>query len=349
MTVMISFLTDPHINTKKNANKKHHHNHHHHHQITDANTVISPNKNHPHRTTITLSNSSSSLPISPSSTSDSDSTLPNNTNATPTMLLAGLLGACFVTASFVSVAFFICLKRRLKAQDNNNDNDTSSSSRATPTTNTSPACLIRPQMINHHPQMNTKWLSPSDLITSSSVVASQQHHHQKESTNPFIVNESMLAGHHHQQGNNNPYANLPTMATFWNELMATPPSTTKSSYASAASTSSNLMTTKGSDVSPYAYASIVVCPSNQNNKMPHPPSLPSQPPPPLSSSDWPPHSEEGHIYDNHLYHGGGESNFSEGTTTRNTSSTLGSLVQIDGFQCRKKQLMREVNVEERFL
>jgi hypothetical protein len=132
--------------------------------------------------------------------------------------------------------------------------------------------------------------------------------------------------------------------------MATPPSTTKSSYASAASTSSNLMTTKGSDVSPYAYASIVVCPSNQNNKISHPPSLPSQPPPPLSSSDWPPHSEEGHIYDNHLYHAGGvESNFSEGTTTRNTSSTLGSLVQIDGFQCRKKQLMREVNVEERFL
>jgi hypothetical protein len=132
--------------------------------------------------------------------------------------------------------------------------------------------------------------------------------------------------------------------------MATPPSTTKSSYASAASTSSNLMTTKGSDVSPYAYASIVVCPSNQNNKIPHPPSLPSQPPPPLSSSDWQPHSEEGHIYDNHLYHhGGGESTFSEGTTTRNTSSTLGSLVQIDGFQCRKKQLVREVNVEERFL
>jgi hypothetical protein len=48
--------------------------------------------------------------------------------------------------------------------------------------------------------------------------------------------------------------------------MATPPSTTKSSYAFTASTSSNLMMTKGSDVSPYAYVSIIICSSNQNNK-----------------------------------------------------------------------------------
>jgi hypothetical protein len=88
--------------------------------------------------------------------------------------------------------------------------------------------------------------------------------------------------------------------------------------------------------------------TNQKNKMPHPPSLPSQPPPPLSS-DWP-HSEEGHLNGNDIYHGGGTGNtFSEGTTTRNTSSTLETLVQIDGFHCRKNQFMKEGNVEERFL
>jgi hypothetical protein len=56
------------------------------------------------------------------------------------LLLAGLLGACAITASVGSVVFFICLKKRLQKLDDQNING--SNSIDSYNTN-SPACLVK--------------------------------------------------------------------------------------------------------------------------------------------------------------------------------------------------------------
>jgi len=301
----------------------------------------------------------------------------NSSPTSPSMLLGGLLGACVVTASIVSVAFFLCLRRRLMKLDSSGGTTSSSSGTSS---GGSPTCLLRhtnqhqqaPADHHLHPHLHhhTSWLSPSDLVQKGDKDMGPNNPFAKDVLNPYEVNTGGGLLTHNN--------------TFWNDI--------SKSTGTFGSNGTGGCGTRGADVSPYAYAHVVF-----------PPHLPSQPPPSksvsssayqggsnnkfhyahapptliewYSSSNGVGGSSEGHIYANHMYTFGGgvgvgsgcgemDKEYKDTLTSSNTAggsnssgvmrennpnnSTLGSLVHIDGFQCRKKA-MKEKDVVERFL
>lgn len=283
---------------------------------------------------------------------------------TPTLLLAGLLGGCAVTASAVFLTFFICLRRKLTPLPENGrstlpaysscqgESDQGSSNKS------SPACLLR----------QSQATGQSEGLTAT-------HHNWKQFNSADKTRDPLS-----RSGSHNSYI---TIASFWNDIFNSgnpapnvrltktqPPTMVKNS---------NVLTNqsqgaKGSDVSPYAYAHVVP-PS------PMPPPLPKVGAPPLiewysqypcQSSNSPnttnsfvSHDKGGHVYSNNLHtfspkpkHGSSGSQLvrnsveyddaNSGGNSSTIKSTAGSLIQVGGFQCRRN-FTKEENVVERFL
>ncbi|OXA63376.1 uncharacterized protein LOC110862697 [Folsomia candida] len=155
---------------------------------------------------------------------------PHAPSTTPSLLLAGLLGGCAVTASIASVVFFICLKKRLQKIDQRNNNSTDFAtekyyhpSNSTTTSSSSPACLLR----------NTKtWV--------------------KDQSPPS----------HPPPPLPNSYANI---ASFWNDILSAPENKSSTRLNSSLVSSQESPLHKRSDVSPYAYAQIIQ-PNTKNNE-----------------------------------------------------------------------------------
>jgi len=294
---------------------------------------------------------------------------------TPSLLLAGLLGGCAVTASAVFLTFFICLRRKLTplplAESGRSilpaytschgETDPGGSSN-----NSSPACLLRQSAAGN---------GQSDGITN--------HNNSWKHFSPTIkdkCSEDVLP----RSGSHNSYI---TIASFWNDIFnpASPNSCPTNVRLSRhtpgvkggkgpkilANENTNV---KGSDVSPYAYAHVIP-------KSPLPPPLPKVGAPPLIEwySQFPCQSksspnnttcsynsnDKGHIYSNNLHtfspkpkyglNGRNSEEYEdeaeahqERQKTSTIKSTTGSLIQIGGFQCRRN-LTKEENVVERFL
>ena len=353
---------------------------------------------------------------------------------TPSLLLAGLLGGCAVTASIVFLIFFICLRRKLVPSSS------SSSSRSSPlssaysgvggiinsdpnssSNNSSPACLLRQSGMGLDPKwtkesccdsstFKDKYSNPTSTIGSRNsyvTIASfwndifGTHGNSRHCTATTTTTGSPLATHQKRGGrhscNSQPYQqqqqqqqqNTCRSGQFCSHHCHHPHnnyhmnSTFSPSHQPTCSSTNNetSTTTKGSDVSPYAYAHIV-------------PKI-APPPPPLI--EW--YSEStcnngGHVFSNNLFtfqplsapsphlsatansaaHGRSSNSIgappppqvpptitmgpsesipivtnndgNSSTTTRSTGS--GSLIQIDGFQCRKN-LIKDGHVVERFL
>jgi len=184
---------------------------------------------------------------------------------TPSLLLAGLLGGCAVTASAVFLTFFMCIRRKLlfstssssssvitaypgskfyEAQANLNGGTSSSTS---PSNNSSPACLLRNNNGNNtDSSQNAKW-------------GNSQHKSGTKFSRPTSRNSYV------------------TIASFWNDIFSGNSSNHRVSKLSTATSGNGApgsITT--AEVSPYAYAHIVVPPPVPRLSS-NPP--PTQPPP----------------------------------------------------------------------
>jgi hypothetical protein len=262
-----------------------------------------------------------------------------------------------VTASAVFLTFFICLRRKLTPLPENGRSNlpaySSCHGESDPgsSNNSSPACLLRQPQATGQSEVNQhswKQFGPPD-----------------KSGDPLSTS-----------GSHNSYI---TIASFWNDIFnpGNPPPNVRLSKGQPQMLSKNKVSTnqstKGSDVSPYAYAHVVP-PS------PKPPPLPKVGAPPLiewysqfpcqssnspnTTSSYISHDKGGHIYSNNLHtfspkpkygssgsqlsRNSGEYDAAGGQNASTIKSTTGSLIQIGGFQCRRN-LTKEEYVVERFL
>ncbi|CAL8127395.1 unnamed protein product [Orchesella dallaii] len=222
---------------------------------------------------------------------NSNSTLLILQDPTPSLLLAGLLGGCAVTASIVFLTFFICLRRKL-VPSSSSDSSCSSTCPGPNTdpnsmsNNSSPACLLR-----QNPS-ESKWITlpgshsggsmTKDNFCSNNLLEplqAQSHHqipHQLHQ-HPHVLRSSSPMS---RSWSRNSYV---TIASFWNDIFTTgipggqqqsnnchnnssrASKVSNSTFLPGNRTSTNSnntssTTTKGSDVSPYAYAHILGIP-----------------------------------------------------------------------------------------
>jgi len=152
---------------------------------------------------------------------------------TPSLLLAGLLGGCAVTASIVFLTFFICLRRKL-VPSSSSDSSYSSTCPGPNTDpnslNSSPACLLRQN------QSESKWItlpgshsgssSSKEKFCSNNLLdplqtpqhhqyhTSQQHPHQLQQHAHILRSSSPMS----RSWSRNSYV---TIASFWNDIFAT--------------------------------------------------------------------------------------------------------------------------------